>query len=52
MAKPALDPIMVENSQGDGCLANSPRANESDLSKVLGEIDYFVDQLVSSKEGP
>ena len=52
MTKPPLDPVMVEDRQGDGRLANSSRADESDLSKVLGEIDYLVDQLVASKEGP
>ena len=50
MAKPLLDSIVVENGQGDGRLADSPGTNESDWNKVLGEIDYLLDQLVASKE--
>ena len=52
MAKPSLDSIMVEDRQGDGRLANSPGADESDRSKVLGEIDYLFDQPVASIEDP
>ena len=52
MAKPPLDPIIVENGKGDGRLANPASADESDRSEVLGEIDYVLDQLVASKEGP
>ena len=52
MAKPPLDPIIVENGKGDGRLANPPSADESDWSEVLGEIDYVLDQLVTSEEIP
>ena len=52
MAKPLLDPIVVENGQGDGRLANSTSTNEGDRNKVLSEIDYLFDQLVASEEGP
>ena len=52
IAKPLLDPIVVENGQGDGGLANSAGTNESDWVEVLGEIDYLFDQLVASEEGP
>ena len=52
VAKPLLDSIMVENGQGDGRLANHASADESDRSKVLSETDYFLNQLVASKEGP
>ena len=52
IAKPLLDPIVVEDGQGDGCLADSAGTNESDWSEVLSEIDYLLDQLVASKEGP
>ena len=51
VAKPFLDPIVVEDSQSDGGLANTARANESDWKKVLSEINYVLDQLVTSKEG-
>ena len=52
MAKPLLDPIVVENGQGDGGFANSTSTDESDWSTVLGKIDYLLDQLVASEEGP
>ena len=51
MAKPLLDPIVVENDQGDGRLADSASTNQSDWNKLLSEIDYPVDQLVASEEG-
>jgi hypothetical protein len=51
MTKPLLDPVVVENGQGDGCLADSACADEGDWDKVLSEIDYLLDQLVASKEG-
>jgi len=52
ITKPFLDPSVVENSQGDRGLADSPRADESNRNEVLGEIDYLLDYLVASKEGP
>ena len=52
MTKPLLDPIVVEKGQSDGGLPDSASTDESDWSKVLGEIDYFLDQLVPSEEGP
>jgi len=44
MAKPLLDPIAVENDQGDGGLADSASTDEGDWNKALGE-------LVTSEEG-
>ena len=52
VAKPLFDSIVVEDSEGDGCLSNPARADESDWNEVLGEIDYLLDQLVTSKERP
>ena len=52
VAKPLLDPVVVENGQGDGCLPNSSGTNESDRNEVLGETSYLLDQFVASKEGP
>jgi len=52
MAKPLLDPIMVENGQGDGGFANSASANKSDWNGFLSEINYLLDQLVAPEEGP
>jgi hypothetical protein len=51
VAKPLLDPVMVENGQGDGRLANSASTNQGDRDKVLGEIEYLLNQFVASKEG-
>ena len=52
VSEPLLDPVVVENGQGNGRLADSSGTNESDWDKVLGEIDYLLDQLVASEEGP
>ena len=52
VAKPLLDPIVVENSQGDGGLANSASTNERNWDEVPSEIDNLRDQLVAPKEGP
>ena len=52
VAKPLLDPIVVENGQGDGCLADSASTDESDWIKVLNEVDRLLDQLVTSEQGP
>ena len=51
VTKLLLDPIVVENGQSDGGLPDTASTNKSDWSKVLGEIDYLLDQLVAS-EGP
>jgi len=51
IAKPLLDLIVVESSQGNGGLANSASTNESDWKEILSKIDYLLDQLFSSKEG-
>jgi len=52
MTKPLFDSIVVENIQSDGGLANSTSTNEGDWNEVLGKIDYLLDQLVASEEGP
>ena len=52
VAKPLLDPVMVENGQGNGRLPDPSGANESNWNEVLGEVDYLLDQLVASKQGP
>jgi len=50
VTKPLFDPVVVENSQSDRGLADSASTNEGDRGKFLGEADYFLDQLVASKE--
>ena len=52
VAKPLLDPIVVEDRQGDRGLANSASTDQSDWSQLLGQIDYLLDQLVASEERP
>ena len=50
VTKLLLDPVVVEDSQGDRGLPDSASTNESDWDKVLGEVDYLLDQLVTSEE--
>ena len=52
VSEPLLDPVVVENGQGNGRLADSSGTNEGDWNEVLGEIDDLLDQFVASKEGP
>jgi len=52
VAKPLLDPIVVEDGQGDRRLADSASTNEGDWSEVLSEINDLLDQLVASEKGP
>ena len=52
IAKSLLDPVVVENGQGDGRLSDSASADESDWGEVLGETDDLVDQLAASEERP
>ena len=50
MAKPPLDPVVVENGQGDGGLPDSTSTNQGNWNKILGEIDCLLNQLVASEE--
>jgi len=50
VTEPLLDPVVVENGQGDRGLADSASTNECYWGKVLGEIDYLLDQFVASEE--
>jgi len=52
IAKSAFDAIVVEDGQSGGCLVSSASTNEGNWNEVLSEIDYLLDQLVASKEGP
>jgi len=52
MAKSLLDPIVVEDGQREGCLADSASTDESDWDEPFGEIDYLLGQLVAAEEGP
>ena len=42
-AKPLLDPIVMENGQCDGGLADTAGADESNWAKVLSKIDCLLD---------
>ena len=52
VSEPLLDPVVVENGQGNGRLADSSSTNEGDWDEVLGETSYLLNQFVASKEGP
>ena len=43
VTKPLLDPIVVENGQGDRGLPDTARPDESDWPKVFGEINGLLD---------
>ena len=43
VAEPLLDPIIVEDRQSDGGLANTAGANKGNWVEVLNEIDYLLD---------
>ena len=42
VAKPFLDPIVVEDSQSDGCLANPTGTNESYGCEVLSQTNDLL----------
>jgi hypothetical protein len=50
VAKPVLDPIVVEDGEGDGCLPNAPCADESNGLEVFSESDDLLNQFVASKQ--
>ena len=52
IAESQFDTIFVEDCQSGGCLANSASTNESNWNEFVSEIDYLLDQLVASIEGP
>ena len=52
VAKPVLDPIVVEDSEGDGCLPDATRTDESDRFEVFSKSGDLLDQLVASETGP
>ena len=49
VAKPLLDPIVVENGQSDGCFPNPTSANESDWMEIFSEINHLLNQLIMPK---
>ena len=52
MTEPLLDPVVMENGQGDRGFADSTNTDERDWGEVLSEVDYLLDQPVASEERP
>ena len=52
LAKPLFDPIVVEDGQSGGRLANPTRTDQSDRGETFCEGNNLLDQLVASKEDP
>jgi hypothetical protein len=44
-----LDAIVVEDSEGDGSLANSPGTDESDGSEAFCKTNNLLDPFVASE---
>ena len=51
ISKPPLDTSVMEDGQGDGCLADPSDAYESDGIEVFREVDDSSNQFVASKAG-
>jgi hypothetical protein len=51
LAKSFLDAIVVEEIQGNGCLANSTSTDESNGCEVFSKANNLLDQLVASEAG-
>ena len=47
-----LDPIVVEDGQGDRSLPDPPCTNEGDWSEILCETNDLFDELVASETDP
>ena len=52
LAKPFLDPIVVEDGQGNGRFPNPARTDESNRSEGLDKANDLLNQLVPSETGP
>jgi hypothetical protein len=52
LAEPLLDAIVVEDSQSNGCLPDSPWTDESDGCKFFDEANDLLDQFFASETGP
>ena len=50
-SKLLLDLVIVEEGQGNGCLANSTSTNESNGCEVFGKADNLLDEIITSKAG-
>ena len=52
LAKPFLDPIVVEDGQGNGCFPDPACTDESDWSEVFDKANDLLNQFVPSETGP
>ena len=52
IAKPGLDPIVVEDSEGDGRFPDAPCTDESNRFEVFSETDDLLDQFSASETCP
>ena len=50
MAEVFLDAIVVEESQGYGCFADTSCTNEGNGGEVLSKVDNSLNQVVASEE--
>jgi hypothetical protein len=51
LAKLFLNVIVMEETQGNECLANSTSTNESNGCEVFSKTNDFLDQLAAFKTG-
>ena len=51
LTKPFHDVMIVEESQGNGCLANSTSTNECNGCEVFSKANNLLDQFITSKTG-
>jgi hypothetical protein len=51
IAKPFLDPIVVEDGQCDGCLSDPSGTDEGNGLEVFSETDDLLNQFVAPKNG-
>jgi hypothetical protein len=52
VTKSFFDSIVVEDGEGDGCLPDPPRTDESDGFQVFGEFNDLFNQVVASETVP
>ena len=52
LVEPFLDATVVEDAQGNGCLANTTCTDESDWGEAFSETDNLLSQLIPPEEGP
>ena len=52
IAKPALDAVVVKDSEGNGCFPNPPCTDESKRVEVVSKTNDVLDQFIASETGP